>query len=1186
MFRRNLVSSTVTLRRQRSRTIAGLIAVTITASVGWAAAPAAIAETAADVSAISPMAVPTPKANEAVITVRVGGTRLPDGTVAGVEGVNLALYAAGTATSGTSAPTQGVPGARYDASWSWANCTSDAAGDCSFVIPIRTGAPDVSGAAPNTRFWVQQVGASPTGWYSNPTVRLGGFGSTPEFVWGYRFRTGATLVAGGTYTSIAPLLAPAISADWNLSTEPNRGFMRNREDTNTEGGMGSNIGRTTGIWNQSRTNNDVPDQCGIDVALVVDTSGSLGEAGMADEKLAMDTFVTSFRGTPTTMSLFSFSTSSPGTGAGNFPTPLPVATSAQAAIFQAQYAGWAAGGGTNWDRGLAAAANSGHSYDLVVMLTDGNPTVIGATPDAGASAFNSYQDLDAGIFSANQLKQAGSRVVVLGVGPAVTAASEYNLRAVSGQTKGADYFNVDTFADAAVIMSNLAKANCQGGIEVQKLIVPAGGTVANATPAPAGWNFAASTTATGVAVTAPTSTVTGGDGIVTFGLSFSNPTTSGAVQILETQQAGYELLPVGSGAGARNAVCINKETGATVAVVDAGTAATPGFTVTGTAGALVTCKIYNRVVPPASLATVKTATTIAGLPVSPGATVTAGQVIGYTITTTNTGGVPGTTTLTETVPVGSTYTGTGQGWSCATGSVAGTTCTQTVTVPAGGAVSTPFTVTVVSPIPAGLTQIRNVVTSSGGSCATCETTNPVPNLTVVKTSDPAPGTAVRPAADGVDPTTITYTLTFTNSGGAAAQVARIDDLTDVLDDADWLVDPASPNPLVSAPSVTATFDSAGKLLVLGGSVPAGATITVTYHVTLKPLVDGAPQGNGRLFNVVVLPGETPPTECVPETQLCTVHPVVQYRVEKKASPASSSSVMPGDVITYTVTATSDVGTATNVVLTDVLTDVLDDADFVPGSATLVINGAAAIAVPDPTTVPPGGPTLVTAPFTLPALTTATLTYQVTVHEDAWNATLRNVVTGDGEIPPATCAPEPSSSRPTVAFAPAPEVCETTHTVPALLHIQKVGRDGSGAVIPMPGSEFALHLDAGGTMGAVLATPAITAVAGQVGLFEVRGILPGTYWLVETRAPAGFSLLAQPVKVVVSASGVITAPGADDGGTISVAGDTVTVHDVPIFDLPEAGGSGDAPITLAGLALIGLAGVLLVRRRGGAARHTA
>src|SRR6478609_5596909 len=65
--------------------------------------------------------VPAPGADESVVTVRVGGDRAADGSVAPLPGTTLGLYA--TADSPTV-----VDG-------DWGVCVSDADGDCSFTVP-------------------------------------------------------------------------------------------------------------------------------------------------------------------------------------------------------------------------------------------------------------------------------------------------------------------------------------------------------------------------------------------------------------------------------------------------------------------------------------------------------------------------------------------------------------------------------------------------------------------------------------------------------------------------------------------------------------------------------------------------------------------------------------------------------------------------------------------------------------------------------------------------------------------------------------------------------------------------------------------------------------------------------------------------------------------------------------------
>ncbi|WP_158277186.1 DUF7507 domain-containing protein [Serinibacter arcticus] len=962
-----------------------------------------------DAGAVAPMAVPIPAANEAVISVRVGGDRLANGTVQGLAGVTLALWGPGGATTAPSATTasQGAAGARYNPAWTWTTCVSDAAGDCSFVVPIRPGAISATGVPQDTRFWVVQEGAGPPGWYSNPTARLGGFAATPEFSWGYRFRTDTLLRAGQTYLSTTAMPT-------GLTTEPDRGFMRNLEDSNAQGGQADNIGRSTGVWNQSRANPPASAQCGLDVAIVTDTSGSLGATGIAAAKAAMDDFVDAFRGTPSRMSVFSFSTVSPGGGASNHPALLPVATAAQAAAVKAQYAGWASGGGTNWDRGLAAAATSGNTYDVVVLLTDGNPTVFGPAPGSNASAFNSFQDIDAGIFSANQLKATGARVLAVGVGPAVTPATGVNLRAVSGTVEGSDYFRAADFDAAAEVLSALADSGCQGSLQVRKMIVPQGGTIAQATPAPAGWEFNAATSATGVSIAAPTSatTVTGGDGRVNFGLQFDN-VTSGTVQVLETQQTGYQLVPVGTGAAARNAVCTDASTGAPVAVTDAGSAATPGFTVLGQRDVQVLCTIYNTTVsaPVPGFTLTKSSDPVSGTSVQGGDTIT------YTVTGTNTG-----TTALDPVTItddlsgvldNATLTGAPTSSVGAAPTVTGTTLTWNGSLAVGGAVTLTYTVTLDDDVAPG-TIVNNVASGSATppglppiTPPPVETEHPVPGFELTKASDPVSGTSVTGGS------TITYTVTGTNTGATVLDpVVITDDLAQVLNNATLTGTPTAS--AGAAPTV------AGTTLTWNGTLPVGGSVVLTYTVTLDD--DVAP---GTIVNNVASGSATPPgLPPITPPPVETEHPVPGLSVTKSSDPVSGTQVLPGDSIDYTLTFTNTGATPVAVNHLDSLLGALDDGT-VTTAPTASPAGALNVSAVEP----------VTGSFTIDGTLaigqTVTVTYTVTVNGPTGpfgDGNLVNVLL-EGDVPPTE---PPGACEPAL---PGQVAC-TEHPIPGELIVQK------------------------------------------------------------------------------------------------------------------------------------------------------
>lgn len=130
-------------------------------------------------------------------------------------------------------------------------------------------------------------------------------------------------------------------------------------------------------------------------------------------------------------------------------------------------------------------------------------------------------------------------------------------------------------------------------------------------------------------------------------------------------------------------------------------------------------------------------------------------------------------------------------------------------------------------------------------------------------------------------------------------------------------------------------------------------------------------------------------------------------------------------------------------------------------------------------------------------------------------------------------------------------------------------------------------------------PAWQPVPGQAGVSHLSGLEPGTYWLTETSAPDGFSLLAEPVRILVTSDGAVrlgvdqgsgetvTAGwgrdlallGIDDGSPLWDSA-VVQVRDVPAVQLPASGGSGLAAVWWAAAALVALAAAswLLWNRR--------
>jgi uncharacterized repeat protein (TIGR01451 family) len=152
----------------------------------------------------------------------------------------------------------------------------------------------------------------------------------------------------------------------------------------------------------------------------------------------------------------------------------------------------------------------------------------------------------------------------------------------------------------------------------------------------------------------------------------------------------------------------------------------------------------------------------------------------------------------------------------------------------------------------------------------------------------------------------------------------------------------------------------------------------------------------------------------------------------------------------------------------------------------------------------------------------------------------------------------------------PYTCALTNT-PApdvTVRVEKVGESADGDVVRMADAGFELLSDDDGRAGAPLED--VAASETETGLFEFTGLPPGAYWLRETVAPDGFALLAEPVPFSVSAAGVVSLTDPAAAPQVTADGDLLTVHDVPSFGLPEAGGPGRWALTLAGASLLALA----------------
>lgn len=94
---------------------------------------------------------------------------------------------------------------------------------------------------------------------------------------------------------------------------------------------------------------------------------------------------------------------------------------------------------------------------------------------------------------------------------------------------------------------------------------------------------------------------------------------------------------------------------------------------------------------------------------------------------------------------------------------------------------------------------------------------------------------------------------------------------------------------------------------------------------------------------------------------------------------------------------------------------------------------------------------------------------------------------------------------------------------------------------------------------------------------IYGLAYGTYYIVETKAPAGFNLLTQPIAVIINDVSHLTAADGWEDSAGSVVDNTLHIINTK-FVLPDTGGMGTTVFTVVGLGIIAAAGMLLLINR--------
>jgi uncharacterized repeat protein (TIGR01451 family) len=219
----------------------------------------------------------------------------------------------------------------------------------------------------------------------------------------------------------------------------------------------------------SVTNPTLSQSCGLDIALVFDGSGSIGDTAYDQMQSAFVDFVNAFLpGTPTEMGIVEFASGSVlRQGFTNNKTTL---------INEINENRVQPGGqSTNWKDGLLTAHNifpNRANPDLIVLASDGNP-----------NKPNDSTALSDAVTQANHIKTDGIRIITIGIG---NQLNPDNLKAISS----ADAYYSSDFDELANTMAQLADELCGRTVTVTKLIDADGDLLTtNDRTAAQGWEF-------------------------------------------------------------------------------------------------------------------------------------------------------------------------------------------------------------------------------------------------------------------------------------------------------------------------------------------------------------------------------------------------------------------------------------------------------------------------------------------------------------------------------------------------------------------------------------------------------------------------------------------------------------------------------------------------------------------------
>ncbi|WP_426572221.1 DUF7507 domain-containing protein [Aquihabitans sp. McL0605] len=382
-------------------------------------------------------------------------------------------------------------------------------------------------------------------------------------------------------------------------------------------------------------NPDLPSVCGLDVTLVLDNSNSIDSGEQTTVRTAAQTFASALVGTPSQVKVVDFATDAEGiNSAGSHSPVLNNIVFRDPALYTDPITG-AGRGGTNWDDGLEVARRSnGGPGDLVVFITDGDPTYRNQTePDGHEDDGSTATDGDgntvdaanvtAAVYEADAIKKSGAHMFGIGVG-LTGAASKQRLNDVTGDEEltldgsgnpsipfgTADYTIAPDFTKLQAIINAFVRDLCAPSVNVTKMLQKADGTTVQADAANP-WTFGLSVTPTPTSWTSPSgasgatsSATTDSSGGVSF--KWKMDANSASVDLSETAKTGWVYngahCTVNSLDGNAPAELFNT-VGTNAANQSKDTAELKGITVG--LNKAVNCDVYNRQIRSATIQVAK-----------------------------------------------------------------------------------------------------------------------------------------------------------------------------------------------------------------------------------------------------------------------------------------------------------------------------------------------------------------------------------------------------------------------------------------------------------------------------------------------------------------------------------------------------------------------------------------------------